>query len=101
MPYGSYQQYQIERPKSREEIRRANQQLGELSRTVSSAWRQATRPAGALLAHASRRRPRVQARQTAQSHVAPLSESVLSEPALARPQSAVAVGSCDRVTARC
>jgi hypothetical protein len=96
LPYGSYQQYQIERPKSREEIVRANQQLGELSRTVSSVWRQATRPAGALLAHASRRRPRVQAHQKAQSHVASLSEPVLAEA-----QSTAAVGSCDRVSARC
>lgn len=45
MPYGAYQQYQIERPKSAAEIRRANEQMGELSRTLSSAWLGATRPA--------------------------------------------------------
>jgi hypothetical protein len=67
-PYGSYQQYEIERPKSLAEIRRANQQLGEFSRTMSEAWHDATRPAGALLAIVGRRRPRVGARQTAPFH---------------------------------
>jgi hypothetical protein len=89
MPYGAYQQYQIERPKSAAEIRRANEQMGELSRTLSSAWLGATRPAGALLALAERRRTRDRARQTAPSHLA------LSEPQTA------AAGHCGRATARC
>ena len=88
MPYGAYQQYQIERPKSAAEIRRANEQMGELSRTLSSAWLGATRPAGALLALAERR-TRDRARQTAVSH-----------PALSERQS-TAAGQCDRATARC
>jgi len=32
MPYGAYQLYQAERIKSAAEIRRADQQLGEMSR---------------------------------------------------------------------
>jgi hypothetical protein len=89
MPYGAYQQYQIERPKSAREIRRANAQLGELSRTLSSAWRDATRPAGALLALAERRRTSDRARQAASSR-----------PALSERQTAEA-GQYDRATARC
>jgi len=54
-PYGAYQLYQIERTKSVAEIRRADEQLGEISRTLSSAWHQASRPTGALLALAGRR----------------------------------------------
>jgi hypothetical protein len=50
MPYAAYQLYQAERTKSAAEMRRADQQLGELSRTLSSAWHYTTRPAGALLA---------------------------------------------------
>ncbi len=89
MPYGAYQQYQIERPKSAAEVRRANEQMGELSRTLSSAWRDATRPAGTLLALAERRRTRDRARQTAPARLA------LSEP------QTTAAGHCDRATARC
>ena len=89
MPYGAYQQYQIERPKSAAEIRRGYAQMGELSRTLSSAWHDATRPAGALLTLAERRRTRDRARQAAASH-----------PALSEPQAAAA-GHCDRATARC
>jgi hypothetical protein len=61
MPYSAYQLYQAERTKSAAEMRRADQQLGELSRTLSSAWHYATRPAGALLALAGRPRRRDQA----------------------------------------
>jgi hypothetical protein len=89
MPYGSYQQYQIERPKSPAEIRRANEQLGEFSRSLSLAWHDATRPAGALLALVGRRRPRDGARQAAHSY-----------PALPEPQSTTD-GCFERASARC
>jgi hypothetical protein len=61
-PYGAYQLYQAERPKSAAEVRRADEQLGEISRTLSAAWHHASRPAGALLALLGRRRRRDQAR---------------------------------------
>ena len=35
MPYQSYQIYQAERPKSAAEIRRADEQLGQLAENVS------------------------------------------------------------------
>jgi hypothetical protein len=65
MPYGTYQLYQAERTKSAAEMRRADQQLGELSRTLSSAWYLAARPAGALLALAGRPRRRDRAASAA------------------------------------
>lgn len=71
MPYGSYQLYQIERPKSAAELRRADEQLGELSRTMRSAWHDATEPTRVLLGHAGRRR----ARHTGQSRPMPSSPS--------------------------
>jgi hypothetical protein len=89
MPYGSYQLYQIERPKTPAEIRRANEQRGELSRTLSMAWHEAVRPAGVLLALVGRGRARDQARQTAQSR-----------PALPEPSPAAA-DHRDRATVRC
>jgi len=63
MPYSSYQLYQAERTKSTAEIRRADKQLGEMSRTASSAWHHLSRPTGTLLALLDRRRPRIRARQ--------------------------------------
>jgi hypothetical protein len=63
IPYGSYQIYQAERTKSASEIRRADKQLGEMSRTLSSAWHHVSRPTGAPLALLGRRRPRIRARQ--------------------------------------
>jgi len=48
MPYQVYQLYQAERTKTAAEIRRADEQLGELSRTLSSAWHHATRPRAVL-----------------------------------------------------
>lgn len=89
LPFGSYQLYQIERPKSAAEIRSADEQRGEVSLVLSSAWLSATRPAGALLALAGRRRPGVQPRQTARSN-----------PALSEPQP-TATGHFDRASARC
>lgn len=65
MPYGAYQLYQAERTKSAAEIRRADAQLGEISRTLSSAWHHASRPAGALLALLGRPRRRDQAESAA------------------------------------
>jgi len=50
MPYQSYQLYQAERPKTAAEIRRADAQLGERSRALSSAWGHVGRPAAALRA---------------------------------------------------
>jgi hypothetical protein len=48
MPYQVYQLYQAERTKTAAEIRRADEQLGELSRAVSSAWQHAVRPKAVL-----------------------------------------------------
>jgi hypothetical protein len=50
MPYQVYQLYQAERTKTAAEIRRADEQLGKLSRAFSSAWQHATRPQAALRA---------------------------------------------------
>ena len=50
MPYQVYQLYQAERTKTAAEIRRADEQLGELSRAFSSAWQHATRPQAVLRA---------------------------------------------------
>jgi hypothetical protein len=36
MPYQAYQLYQIERPKSRAEIRRADEQLGRMADSVTT-----------------------------------------------------------------
>jgi hypothetical protein len=44
MPYQSYQIYQIERTKTRAEIRRADEQVGHLAEGVSRLWHHATRP---------------------------------------------------------
>jgi len=60
-PYSAYQLYQAERPKSAAEIRRADEQLGEISRTLSTAWHHASRPTGALLALLGRPQRRDQA----------------------------------------
>ena len=48
MPYQIYQLYQAERAKTVAEIRHADEQLGELSRALSSAWQHAIRPKAAL-----------------------------------------------------
>jgi hypothetical protein len=50
MPYQVYQLYQAERTKTTTEIRRTDEQLGELSRGLSLAWHQATRPKALLRA---------------------------------------------------
>ena len=50
MPYQVYQLYQAERTKTAAEIRRADEQLGELSRAFSSAWQHVTRPQAVLRA---------------------------------------------------
>jgi hypothetical protein len=63
MPYGSYQLYQAQRTKKPAEIRRADKQLSEMSRTFSSAWHHLSRPTVALLALLGRRRHRIRARQ--------------------------------------
>jgi hypothetical protein len=50
MPYQVYQLFQAERTKTAAEIRRADEQLGELSQALSSAWHHATRPITVLRA---------------------------------------------------
>jgi hypothetical protein len=75
MPYGSYQLYQTERPKSAAEIRRADEQLGEMSRTLSSAWQHAKEPTRLLLAHAGGRRSRIRGHHADQSRPMPSSPS--------------------------
>jgi hypothetical protein len=50
MPYQVYQLYQAERTKTAAEIRRADEQLGELSRAFSSVWKHAARPQTVLRA---------------------------------------------------
>jgi hypothetical protein len=50
MPYQFYQLYQAERTKTAAEIRRTDEQQGELSRALSSAWHHATRPIAVLRA---------------------------------------------------
>ena len=44
MPYPIYQIYQAERPKSTAEIRRADEQLGQMAENVSWLWQHAIRP---------------------------------------------------------
>jgi hypothetical protein len=48
MPYQSYQVYQAERPKTAAEIRRADDQLGQMAANVSRLWQHATRPIALL-----------------------------------------------------
>jgi hypothetical protein len=50
MPYQVYQLYQAERTKTAAEIRRADEQLGELSQALSSAWHRVTWPKAVLRA---------------------------------------------------
>ena len=38
MPYQSYQLYQAERVKTAAEIRRADEQIGQLAQSLSSLW---------------------------------------------------------------
>ena len=44
MPYQAYQNYQVGRPKTAAEIRRADEQLGHMAENVSWLWQRATRP---------------------------------------------------------
>jgi len=48
MPYQSYQVFQAERPKTCAEIRRADEQLGQMAESVSWLWQHATRPIARL-----------------------------------------------------
>jgi hypothetical protein len=59
MPYQSYQFYQVERPKTADEIRRADEQLGHMAENVSRLWHHATRPVARLRGQA--RQPACQA----------------------------------------
>ena len=42
MPYQAYQLYQIERPKSRAEIRQADEQRGRVAESVTALWESVT-----------------------------------------------------------
>jgi len=46
MPYQVYQLYQLERPKSAAEIRRADEQLGQDMARMSRGWRRAAEQIG-------------------------------------------------------
>ena len=48
MPYQTYQVYQAERPKTAAEIRRADEQLGQMAENVSWLWQHAVRPIALL-----------------------------------------------------
>ena len=48
MPYQAYQVYQAERPKTAAEIRRTDEQLGQMAESVSWLWCHATRPIALL-----------------------------------------------------
>ena len=50
MPYQVYQLYQVERPKSAAEIRRADEQLGNAADGISRLWRRTGEPIGILRA---------------------------------------------------
>ena len=50
IPYQVYQLYEAERNKTAAEIRRADEQLGELSRALSSGWHPVARPKAVLRA---------------------------------------------------
>jgi|HubBroStandDraft_1064217.scaffolds.fasta_scaffold196587_1 hypothetical protein len=60
-PYGSYQLYQVERPKSAAEIRRADVQAGLLAATVTDLLHVFARPVRAI------RKPRLAAAATSAS----------------------------------
>ena len=49
MPYQVFQLYQAERTKTVDEVRRADERLGEFSRALSSTWRHAARPSAPVL----------------------------------------------------
>ena len=69
MPYQAYQLYQIERPKSRAEIRRADEQLGRMAESVTALREriaQAT-TARAWSLRGSRRQPATAPRCTARA----------------------------------
>ena len=69
MPYQAYQLYQIERPKSRAEIRRADEQLGRMAKRLT-ALRERMAPrvtARALSLLGFRRQPATAQRRTARA----------------------------------
>ena len=59
MPYQAYQLYQIERPKSRAEIREADERLGRMAKSVTALRERMTQPvtARALSLLGFRRQP--------------------------------------------
>ena len=48
MPYQTYQVFQTERTKTAAEIRRADEQLGQMAENVSWLWQHAIRPIALL-----------------------------------------------------
>ena len=69
MPYQAYQLYQIERPKSRAEIIRADEQLGRMAKSVTVLRERMIQrvTARALSLRRFRRRPATAQRHTARA----------------------------------
>lgn len=75
MPNQVYQLYQIDRPKSAAEIRRADEQVGKAAKNLSSLWCRATQPIGMLRALPRGRRPARPARLSTASPPFPTSHA--------------------------
>ena len=69
MPYQAYQLYQIERPKSRAEIRAADEQLGRMAKSVTVLRERTVQRVAArtLSLRGFRRRPATAQRPTARA----------------------------------
>ena len=69
MPYQAYQLHQIERPKSRAEIRRADEQLGHMAKSVTVLLEGIVQrvTARALTLRGFRRQPATAQRDTARA----------------------------------
>ena len=69
MPYQSYQLYQIERPKSRAEIRRADEQRGRMAQSVTAVGERIAQAATARARSLQglRRQPGTAPRRTARA----------------------------------
>ena len=69
MPYQAYQLYQIERPKSRAEIREADERLGHMAKSVTALWERMAQPVTvrALSLRGFRRQPATAQRRTARA----------------------------------
>jgi len=69
MPYQAHQLYQIERPKSQAEIRRADEQLGRMAQSVTALREQIAQAATARVRslRGLRRQPGTAPRRTARA----------------------------------